>query len=182
MINNPGSEGTPLPTCGWCHGASRVSVEPLFLWMRQVIRFANDSHPVFSLRYIYIDTGCGGKYLCVRVHVDACVRVGYAYACVRTLLLHLLCESVCEKHVSPRTAVFLPQQWSHPVGAQADVSCLFQSSAFVCMCVCVCVFFCRGGEHRLVGASCLPSGSKVCVFPTNLQHTAKPKTTLPASV
>lgn len=34
-------------------------------------------------------------------------------------------------------------------------------------CVCVCV--CRGRDHHLVGASCLPSGSKVCAFPTNLQ-------------
>lgn len=55
------------------------------------------------------------------------------------------------------------------------------------LCVCVCVlFFCffllsRRGTS-LVGASCDPSGSKVCVFPTNVRPTAKQQTTLHASV
>lgn len=42
----------------------------------------------------------------------------------------------------------------------------------LCAFVCASVFV-EEGEHRSVGASCLPSGSKVCVFPTNLQHAAK---------
>lgn len=136
--------------------------------MRQVIQLANDSHPVFSLRYIYWHRmrwwwQLENVYECAWMHVFAWVTRMLVYVHMLALLLHQLCESVCEKHVSLRTAVFLPQQWSHPVGAQADASCLFQSSDFVC--VCVCVFFVEEENIAWLEPAASPVGLKFACFP-----------------
>lgn len=60
-------------------------------------------------------------------------------------------------------------------------------SVCVCVCICaslslcVCVFLSSRGTWP-VGGSCDPTGPEVCVFPTNLQATAKPQATLHAGV
>lgn len=59
--------------------------------------------------------------------------------------------------------------------------CVFLCVVRACMRACVCVFLLSRGT-RPVGASCDPTGSEVCVFPTNLQATAKPQATLHAGV
>lgn len=174
-----------LPTCRWCHKACHVPIGPLFLWMRQVIQVAKDS---LTLCFeIYTHTGCGGggswkMFMCLReLCVCLCVRV-----CLRYYFID--CVKVFVRNISLRTRHFYHS--NDLTQLELRLMCLLPFSEFwlcVCLYVCTCVFFfrfffCRGGEHRLVGASCLPSGFKVCMFPTNLQHTSKPKTTLPASV
>lgn len=140
--------------------------------MKGLIWAAKVSNPVLSLN-IYFHTGCGvgGRWKstksveqCVYKHPHAC-----ACACVCVITSSSVRKCLWETYPL-RTAIFLPQQWPHRAGAEADASCLFQSSAFVCVRVCVFVY---REEQDLAGASCVPSGAEVCVFPTSLQHRAQ---------
>lgn len=132
---------------------------------------------VFSAWNPYHTTCRGSRKMfmwarCVSMH-ETEPGFNISHACVHTYVMTssvTVWKCVWETCLSEDKPYFYHRKWSHPVGARADVSCLFQSS--VCVCVCASVFV-EEGEHRSVGASCLPSGSKVCVFPTNLQHAAK---------
>ena len=117
IINN--SESTPLPTCGWCHGANPCP--------NRDIVFVNDFQCLVLNLYIPAGCGGGGRWE-MFMRASECMCICYYF-------IH--CVNVFVRIMSLRTAVFLPQPWSHPVGAQADVSCLFQSSDFLCVCFCV---------------------------------------------
>lgn len=158
------------------------------MWMMscpsRAIVFVNET----SDRWIHTACGGGGSWKTFIWHTW--VRVGCAHACV--------CAHVClitswtvwkclwETCLSEDKSYFYHS--SDLTQMELRLMCLaFFRFLTLCVIVWACVFACvffggGGGEHRLVGASCLPSGSKFCVFPTNLQHTAKPKAALPASV
>lgn len=124
-------------------------------------------------------------------HVIACVHIvdvlSHAHVCdIFMLLPHWVHESVCERHVCNwgRAIFFNRRDDLTRLEFRLMCICLFQRLwlcvfAYVCFCVlcvraCVCVFLLSRGT-RPVGASCDPTGSEVCVFPTNLQPTANPQ-------
>lgn len=111
------------------------------------------------------------------------VQILYVYGkCISYAHVHgffflpLLYERVCEKHVCLwGRAVFFSNHSNDLTQLELRLGCLAFFSA-VCARFSVIYIFPAMGN---TGASCDPDGTKVCMFPTNLQYSSKPKTTVP---
>lgn len=149
---------------------SHVPIEPLFLWLRAIIQVAKD----LSVIYILAE----GKCFCAHT----CLHVAYVRAVegIFVSLLHGLYESACEKHVClwGRAVFFYHGNDLTQLELRLMPLAFFSVLTCVFVCVFLCVFLMLRRRKLLVGASCDPSGSKVCMFPTSVQHKAKPKTTV----
>lgn len=86
-----------------------------------------------------------------------------------------------ETCLSLRTSFFFSNHSNDLTQLELRLGCL---AFFSVLCACfsvIYIFFLPWGILP-VGASCDPDETKVCVFPTNLQRSSKPKTTLPVCV
>lgn len=160
LINN--SEGTPLPTCRWCHEAMSQQSHCFVIRKSRPgskwLVWNKYSHRTlwWQLENVYVHTRVCSRRLCSRFFTRL-LSVGFLCYCF------IVCIKVFVRNMFVSEDELYFYHSNDLTQLELGLMCL----AFfrLWLRVCVFFFFCQGGEHRWLEPAVTPVGLKFACFP-----------------